>query len=417
MNEVWILLPETIPILRTRRRSSIEVDPETATLYFENFIYPLRAEYDVIVECEYGGNFGNGWKISSFPENLDSFPLTVKVYDEWGVLLSEKSCRIELIDKSFTANEYRLLCIGDSMTHRHGYVYHVANKLANVKMIGTRSFNGVIYHEGRGGWTLTRYMKQYADWWGGASPFVFPKQVAGKDYYGDMPYMERLKTPELDSYSLDGYTSEQISEGQIYHEGGKLMRIENGQAVCFDAAPEWEFDFGKYMERFKLEKPDCISILMGANDLQNTSYEDSDARVKQFMSELETMIKSIHEYDKSIEIVVNLPAPGAEQYAWGLRGNSSSKRYRLNLLKLTKALIDRWDGRQKEHVFVCAMRHFVDPVYGFDMGGERANSYSNCVTVHQNNWVHPSISGYDQMGDALAATVQKIRKQLNDLLA
>jgi len=411
MHEMMILLPDRIPILRSRRNPSIPVDPESYSLYFDNFIYPLRPEYDVLVQCDYGGNFGDCWRIDAFPEDVDHFPLVIRVYDEWGRKLCEKSCTVELIERAVRPGEYRILCLGDSMTHRHVYVDHMALKLANLKTIGTRSFNGgVICHEGRGGWQLTHYVSQYADWWGGSSPFVFPEGFSAREYYGDKSYNERLKTPDLDSYSLDGYTWSEIKEEQLFHDDGKLWRHTTDGDILAEEHPRWAFSFSKYLERFELDKPDAVSILLAANDLQNTPYEDAAARILQFMNELEIVIASVHKADPEIDVIVNLPIGGAEQFAWGLRGNGSAKRYRLNTMLLCKDLLERWDRREAEHVHICPMRCFLDPANGFDTDGFRPNPHSARLSEHHSNWVHPNSAGYRQMGDALASMVERLRQ-------
>ena len=412
MEDLIILLPETIMLLRSRPRQSIPVDSESFSLYYENMIYPLRPEYDVVVDCPYGGNFGGFWRISTFPDDVDSFPLAIRVYDEWGRKLAEKECRIELREKAVRPAPFNLLCIGDSMTHRHFYLDHLMVRLANLRLIGSRSFNGgTVRHEGRGGWQLTHYMTCYADWWGGPSPFVFPEGIEGRDYYGDKAFFERLKTPDLDSYVLDGYMWQPIRDGQYFHDGEMLWRHTAEGDTLADPAPCWAFSFRKYMERFSIEKPDAVSILMGANDLQNTTYEDAPARIGQFMDELEAMIASIHEYCAELDVIVNLPVCGAEQYAWGLRGNGSAKRYRLHTLRLSQAILERWDNCRQEHVIVCPIRLFVDPIYGFDRESYRANLYSDQLVIRQSNWVHPNAAGYCQMGDALACTVEFLRLQ------
>ncbi len=413
MEEVIILLPETITLLRSRRRPSIIVDSESFSLYFDNMIHPLRPEYDVVVDCRYGGNFGDCWRISDFPDDADSFPLAVRVFDEWGRKLAEKACRIELLEKAVRPEAFKLLCIGDSMTHRHVYLDHLAVKLANLRLIGSRSFDGgTVRHEGRGGWQLTHYMTCHADWWGGPSPFVFPEGISGRDYYGDKSFYDRLKTPDLDSYALDGYVWEEIREGQFFHDREMLFRHTAEGNVLADTAPRWAFSFGKYIERFSIEKPDAVSILMGANDLQNTDYAEAPERIARFMDELEAMIASIHEYDAELNVIVNLPVCGAEQYAWGLRGNGSAKRYRLNTMRLSQAILERWDGRRQEHVIVCPMRLFVDPLYGFDRECYRADPYSDQLINRQSNWVHPNAAGYCQMGDALACVVEALRRPM-----
>lgn len=409
MENMMILLPEKIYLLRSRRQASIPVDPEYFALYFDNFIHPLHPEYDVVVQCDYGGNFGNCWKISEFPEDVDEFNLTIQVYDEWGRRLSEKGCTIVLVDKRPGESEYRLLCMGDSMTHRHHYVDHMALKLSRVRTCGIRSFNGgTICHEGRGGWQLNDYVTRYGDWWGGASPFMFPEGIDGREYYGDKNYNERLKTPDLDSYSLDGYACQPLGEGQVYHDGEKLWRHTASGEVLVDASPKWAFSFSKYMERFEIGKLDGVSLLLAANDLQISTYEEVPERIERFMNQLEQVIHSIHDYDAGLDIIINLPVGGAEQFAWGLRGNRSARCYRLAGMQLCRAMLERWDGRSGEHVHICPMRCMLDPINGFDFEGYRPNPYSANIERHQSNWVHPNLDGYRQMGDALACVVEKL---------
>ena len=410
MDGVMILLPEKLPILRSRRGMTNPVDPESFSMYFENFVYPLRAEMDVSVDCAFGGNMGNCWKIDRFPEDRDSFPLTVTVYDEWGETLASKRAEVILVEKDFHASEYSILCFGDSMTHRHFYVDRLASKLCNLRTVGTRSFGGGVFHEGRGGWDLGTYLERCNDDWGGPSPFLFPVNVAGRDYYGVKSFYERLKTPILEPYVLDGYQWEPIQEGQVFFDEGKLWKYSQGGRSLFDEHPAFEFDFGKYLERHHLSKPNAFSVLMGANDVQNVSYEEGKAAVERFMRNLDVIVRSVHACDPSIEIIVNLPVTGAEQYAWGMLGNASFKRYRLHTLLVTKALLEKYDGRAREHIHVCPMRLFTDPEHGFGHTATPANPFSDVLVEHQNNWVHPNLAGYAQMGDILASTVEMLRK-------
>ena len=409
MDKVLILLPKTLTLLRSRRGMTNPVDPESYSMYFENFIYPLREEMDVVIDCAYGGNMGNCWKIDVFPEDTDSFPLSVKVYDEWGKLLAKADTQVRLVEKSIDSEEFTILCFGDSMTHRHFYVDRMAGKLNNLRTLGTRTFGGGVFHEGRGGWDLGTYLGLYEDGWGGPSPFLFPKNVAGRDYYGVKSFYDRLLTPITDPYSLDGYRWEPVKEGQSFFDGGKLWRYSADGNTLFDENPVFEFDFGKYLERHDLPAPDAFSLLMGANDVQNVPYEDGPAAVERFMDNLDTVVSSVRKCCPKTEIILHLPVTGAEQYAWGLRGNGSFKRYRLHTLLVSEAILGRYEGR--EHFRICPTRLFTDPEYGFAHAAESANVFSDVLIEHQNNWVHPNLAGYNQMGDVLASLVEDIRKQ------
>ena len=51
-----IALPSKIFILRQKENQDIVRDREEYNIYFKNIILPYREEYDVRVECEFGGN-------------------------------------------------------------------------------------------------------------------------------------------------------------------------------------------------------------------------------------------------------------------------------------------------------------------------------------------------------------------------
>ena len=153
MHTPMILLPDRVYILRDRKKQTIKTNREEYNIYFENATFPYLPQYDVQVECEYGANLWHMWRISDFPDN-EEFPLTLRVFDNLtGERLCEKSTTITLSESKQNERQFRLLAIGDSMTQSEIYLEHVAMKLKNIEFLGTRSFNGIVRHEGRGGWS------------------------------------------------------------------------------------------------------------------------------------------------------------------------------------------------------------------------------------------------------------------------
>ena len=403
-----ILLPKVLPILRPRRNQSIAIDTEEYSIYFRNVVYPFEADYDIVVDCRYGGNYGEFWRIKNYPDDTDAFDLTLSVYAPFGKLLARKTCRIELYDKLAHAAQTSILCIGDSMTHREVYMRHVWGKLNGLRFIGTRCFNGWLAHEGRGGWTAPMYLERTEDEWGGTSPFLFPKGISGEEFYGNMDFMTRVHDPDLDSYCLDGYAAEEIREGQVFYRSGELWRRKNGTDVPENRRPEWEFRFDKYLRRHNLGRADIVTFLLGANDMQ-CRYEDMEAAAVRYDNALSVMARSVRDADPDTKIVFCLPVPCAEQYAWGLRGNGSAGSYRLGVVHLCEQILEKYDGREAEGLYVCHMPSNLDPIHGFPMEYGVDSRYGETSTLHQSNWVHPNAAGYAQMGDSLAAVIEKIR--------
>ena len=135
-----IILPKRIAVLREQPHQDIKVKNEEFSLYFANFIHPIYPWHDIVVECEYGKNLGHCWRINDYPADVKEFDLWIKIYDEEGTLVTEKKTVIELCDQDIT-NPFRVLCIGDSMTHHMIYVSHMQNRLKNVFTCGTRSYD------------------------------------------------------------------------------------------------------------------------------------------------------------------------------------------------------------------------------------------------------------------------------------
>ena len=120
------------------------------------------------------------------------------------------------------------------------------------------------------------------------------------------------------------------------------------------------------------------------------------------------MISSIREYDPDMKIIINMPIPGADQNAWGFKMClGSEKRYNYNMMKLSEAIIENYSS--DKNIFISPMAACIDRMYGFSSASRNANQYCEEKETFQSNWVHPNKTGYAQMGDALAAVIEKIR--------
>lgn len=70
MNEISIVLPHKISILRDVKNQGIRWDKEEYSIYYRNIIYPYSEEYDIQIECRYGKNLGHCWRLDNF-ENVE----------------------------------------------------------------------------------------------------------------------------------------------------------------------------------------------------------------------------------------------------------------------------------------------------------------------------------------------------------
>ena len=73
-----IILPEKNSVLRDVKNQSIYTDFEQYSIYYKNIIYPYSEEYDVQIECEFGKNLGNCWRLEEFNDIADTANCSLK---------------------------------------------------------------------------------------------------------------------------------------------------------------------------------------------------------------------------------------------------------------------------------------------------------------------------------------------------
>ena len=414
MNEISIVLPHRIPILRDAKNQGICWDREEYSIYYRNVIYPYSDEYDIQVECRYGMNLGHCWRIDEF-ENIDrEFELTLNVYTSYGILAASKKCIIEIFEKENHEN-IDLLCIGDSMTMSETYISQAVDKAYNVNTVGLRSVRKKVRHEGRGGWTCEAYFERYDDNGWGVSPFLFPKGYEGKNYFGSLSFWNKTNDPEYNTdYSYTGVLPQYIKDGMVCYYNGKLYRYSKGEYIEETRSSEFEFSFKKYVERYLDRAPQIVSILFGANEFQLCGYENFESALNQYIFMLERMIQSIREYSHDINIIICMPVCSGGQYAWGSRMgcSGSAKQYDFCIKMAGLSILKKFDRKRKENIHICPMMAVCDPFFGFPVDMVKANIYSEGMYRVNGDWVHPSDSGYKQMGDALAAVITDIRTKI-----
>ncbi len=411
MNDILILLPDTIYIKKMKSNQNIITMSEEYNIYFKNILLPYNEKWDIQIKCKYGQNLGDCWRLSDYTESDDEFEFELIVYSEYGKKICSKKSKIIMSERSENIRT-KLMFIGDSMTYSQKYVEHIFTSLRGIETVGMRSLNDNIMQEGRGGWSYDQYFNSWYEQFG-LSPFLFPKNIMGKEYYGNKDFADIVNDKNAVTYQYYGYNFGEIKDGQYYTSCNKLYRKNGNESELIADNPEFEFDFLKYLERFDLKKPDIVSLLMGANDLQICPYEESENRIAKYIDNTEKIINEIHRADKKIKIIINMPVSGAEQYCWGtqLGCTGSEKMYRFNIMHASDCILKKFDNRQKENIYVSPMNACIDPVNGFPYTYVKANKYTEEMVKKQSNWVHPSLSGYCQMGDALAGVIEYIRKK------
>lgn len=392
---------------------------EEYNLYFSNFIYPLLSDYEVQVTCDYGRNYGEYWRISEFPDDVFKFPIAFSVYNAWGERLASKACVIELYTVDNAMSDFCVLPIGDSMTQAQVYLEHSALKLPGLHYEGSRSFDKIIHHEGRGGFKTEDYVYKYQDPHC-PSPFVFPSGISGKEYYGDQTFYDHMIIEgESYYYVYGGYEHPELKDGMYYNRDNTLYRKLGGSEVLCEVAPKWEFSFPKYMEKNAYKRVDAVSILLGTNDVLDIHYDNAEKGISRVIENLDIMINSIRAYSATVPIILNMPILSTtDAYSFGRNYACSKtpKEVRAIMMRFIDAMLEKWDSCEDKNIYLVPMNASIHPTLAFPKEAYSDGRYFSEPVVRVQDSIHPNKAGYAQMGDYLAAVIQKIRVDQSEVL-
>jgi lysophospholipase L1-like esterase len=342
-------------------------------LYFQNAFLladPRRVLPDV--SCARGSQQNERWTWTPKAEDLGDHPLELELRNEANATVSRASTVIRVITRKVASPpppERSLLLIGDSLTAASIYPEQVLTLAKSdgypLRLIGTRGPGveegkppGPVRHEGYGGWTAERFATHHT----------------GK------------------------------ARGGPYRECGSPFLYQKNPG---DPAEKPVLDFARYCAEFNGGTgPDFVTLLLGCNDTFGATDETIEESIDRFLKHTETLVAMIHGVRPETRIGLLLPMPpAATQDAFGANYGSGQTRwqYLRNRHRVVERMTETFRGREDDRVFLVGAHLNLDPVHGFPSMKVPAHSNTTVPIVRQNNGVHPSASGYRQIGDAVYA--------------
>ena len=429
-----LLLPRTLYTLESTSTLSSRL-----SLYERNLVLSPHTNYTLTTSSPLGTSTLGRWFYDSplTNANIHFAPFEVQFSLTTPNCGINRRISVETVDFKDTT-PVRLLSIGDSITRMGGYVEQVQNVLPNTATVGTISYaNEKIAREGRGGWTLKKYFTYIGSSDNLDSPFLFPTTVSGTHYKGNTADWKKVINASATDITYGGLQKMargwQDTGNYLYDQNGYYISPEIGDVMVDPSLPlgtqwiEWdgsswvplkeqptsfEVNFTKYMERFKAAYPNGapthVSILLGANDF---GTYDTLLDMPGFLSYLETLIASIHNYDESIKIILctptlspneNLVTSDKERY----------QRYNRNMKLATYYLLEKYDNDASlaRHIYIAPLTLTLDTTNGFNF--TTTQNLINGITTQETKAtedIHPNSLGHQQMGNTLAAVIQKFR--------
>lgn len=429
------LLPRNLYILQRNGTASERLD-----IFYRNALLTLSTTYNISSYSPYGTSVNGRWFFNSLQSSIlptESFPLNMIAKTENGFVSG--TTNVELVDTTNTT-PVRLLAIGDSLTRAGVYLSQINSKLPNITFLGTRSYptDGIPTREGRGGWTLEKYFtcinSNELD-----SPFMFPVNVSSEHYKGNTRDWKAICYEKSNTAAYNGF--QKLARGwkdegeYLYNQNGYYKYPSIGDVMVDPSLPlgkqwvewngtswksmeiqpfEFEFNFTKYMNRnkeaFTEGSPTHVSILLGANEF---GYNKEIDQIDLFISRLNQMIESIHTYDPSIKIILCLPTVAPNTSLVTSSQKDFYAEYDLRIKYAAARLLEAFDTDEAlaRQIYIAPMTLTLDATNGYDFieKSETIDGFTSQVTDVKNS-IHPSNTyGQLQMGDTLAAVIQRFR--------
>ena len=314
--------------------------------YYDNIVLTETPEkYRFEIDCKIGTAEKARWTVTPTGFDCGKYPLSVKVTDANGKSLGTAKTVLHVAEEISGAHNdtFRLLIIGDSLTHGTVYSNEIARLLSNLgnpkwQLLGThkpKSAAAGVAHEGYGGWTWQRFASHYEPNPDGthrkrSSPFVY----LGKD-----------GKPGLD---IKRYFKEEC----------------NGNA------------------------PDAVVIMLGINDCFSAKQDAVDEKIDGMFAQADILIKALQAAAPQAEVGICLTTPGnSRQEAFFANYKDRYSRWGWKKIqhRLVQRQIEKFAGREKENLFLVPTELNLDPVDGYPV----------------NNGVHPNTVGYKQIGASI----------------
>ena len=364
------------------------------------------------------------WVVNS-SGNINPVTATIRAHNkETGAVVYEKQTQIQGAAASVGSSVTRKVqLIGDSLAAGGGITQtmldNASSDVMGLELVGTRG-SGLNKHEGRGGWRIDHYAT--------AGPIYYRFDVTGvvtEPAINSTKYTNNSAEFTVQEVYLTGGSGYIVCSvtGGTPTASGTLTRLSGaGDAtITFSTSstvsgnPFWVggvLNYSAYLSDNGLATPDVVFIALGVNDVFGQS-SDLGAKTKaaeQFVW-LDNLITSIKSAGVGTVAIVPVIGPSGSQDGFAANYGTSRTRWRIkrNNLVWNQELIDKYSGLEASGTYIAPAGLNWDTVNNASRAAAApVNSRSSVMVERLNNGVHPTTSGYQQIGDAMWAFLKCI---------
>lgn len=170
------------------------------------------------------------------------------------------------------------------------------------------------------------------------------------------------------------------------------------------------FDAGYYFTNTSVPEPDYFFVNLGINDMFSADNDDDlETAITQTVAYCDGMIESIKAASSDINVVICLTIPpNCSQDAFGkeYKCGQTQARYKRNNILWVRKLIEKYDGKESDGIYVLAINAALDTKYNMGLETIPVNARNTSITYESpvgNGGVHPVESGYWQIADVYTA--------------
>ena len=279
-------------------------------IYFNNVLdYPYE-DYQIDITCNIGKQEQRRWTVDAV--TAGNYNLKISIYKDYE-LLTEKTSEVIVVDES-VGDSVDVLVLGDSTINQSRATARLLDltdqDVMDVNLLGTRG-SGDNRHEGRGGWTFSKYRT-----------------------------------------------------GDVYQD--KVNPFYN--------PAKNDFDFSYYMDEQGYSKVDVVIISLGINDTFGPTSDNAlNNRVDTIFNDATHIINSIKSYNNNIKVGICLTIPPNEnQDSFGAQyGNDQTQwRYKRNNAIWVNRLIEEYSNDNAVNLIPDNVN--IDCIHGFNDDGNGA---------------------------------------------
>lgn len=170
------------------------------------------------------------------------------------------------------------------------------------------------------------------------------------------------------------------------------------------------FDAEYYFNQTGVDVPDLFIINLGINDMHYDAGSLYDAKntADEFISKVNTVITSLRNVDANMKVAICMTIPpNVDPWGFGAAGTNiiGYDQYRISNLVLCEKLIDEFDYRESEGLYLIPINASLDTQYNMPTSAQLPNSRASETLMLPDTAgnVHPNAGGYYQIADVIYA--------------